>query len=84
MSGKSVYLRQIACITIMAHCGCFVPAKFASFRIVDKLFTRIGTDDSMESNASTFMVEMNEMAHIVQVILCVLSSYLSRMQRTRV
>jgi DNA mismatch repair protein MSH4 len=66
MSGKSIYLRQIACITIMAHCGSFVPAKFASIRVVDKLFTRIGTDDSMESNASTFMVEMKEMAHIVQ------------------
>ncbi|KAL0486176.1 DNA mismatch repair protein MutS [Acrasis kona] len=66
MSGKSVFLRQVACITILAHCGCFVPATFASLRIVDRIFTRISTDDSMESNASTFLVEMKDVAHIVQ------------------
>lgn len=66
MSGKSTYVRQIALLTIMAHMGSFIPAKFASFRIVDKLFTRIGTDDNMETNSGTFMVEMNEVAYIIQ------------------
>jgi len=50
---------------IMAQIGSFVPAKFASLRLVDKLFTRIGTSDSIETNSSSFMVEMQETAHIV-------------------
>lgn len=66
MSGKSTYLRQVALLTILAHVGCFVPATFASFRLVDRLFTRIGTSDCMERNCSTFMVEMKEMAFIIQ------------------
>ncbi|KAL6046684.1 MutS protein msh4 [Balamuthia mandrillaris] len=66
MSGKSTYLRQVALLTIVAHIGCYVPASFASFRLVDRLFTRIGTGDNMETNSSTFMVEMRETAFIVQ------------------
>ena len=56
---------QVALIVIMAQIGSFVPAKFASVRVVDKLFTRIGTSDSIETNSSSFMVEMQETAHIV-------------------
>ena len=56
---------QVALIVIMAQIGSFVPAKFASVRLVDKLFTRIGTSDCIESNSSSFMVEMQETAHIV-------------------
>eukprot|EP00897_Mesotaenium_endlicherianum_P005294 jgi/Mesen1/4793/ME000243S03968 len=65
MSGKSTYLRQVALITILAHVGCYVPARFASFRIVDHLFTRIGTGDSLETNSSTFMTEMRETAFLM-------------------
>ena len=49
----------------MAQVGCFVPAKFAVIRICDSLFSRIGTADSIETNSSSFMVEMQEMAHIL-------------------
>ena len=56
---------QVALIVIMAQIGSFVPAKFASMRVVDKLFTRIGTSDSIETNSSSFMVEMQETARIV-------------------
>ncbi|KAL3700376.1 hypothetical protein R1sor_018398 [Riccia sorocarpa] len=66
MSGKSTYLRQVTLITIMAHIGCYVPASFASFRIVDHIFTRIGTGDNLELNSSTFMTEMKETAFILQ------------------
>ncbi|KAL2651368.1 hypothetical protein R1flu_019496 [Riccia fluitans] len=66
MSGKSTYLRQVTLITIMAHIGCYVPASFASFRIVDHVFTRIGTGDNLELNSSTFMAEMKETAFILQ------------------
>ena len=55
----------MALIVIMAQIGSLVPAKFASVRLVDKLFTRIGTSDSIETNSSSFMVEMQETAHIV-------------------
>lgn len=58
MAGKSTYLRQVALIVIMAQIGCLVPATFASIRIVDRLLTRIGTGDQIESNSSSFMVEM--------------------------
>ncbi len=57
-SGKTTYLRQVATIVILAQIGCFVPAKFASLRIVDRLFARMGTGDSIESNCSSFMMEM--------------------------
>ena len=66
MSGKSTYLGQIALLCIMAHMGSFVPAQYASFRLTDALFTRMGSDDSLESNASSFMLEMREMTHIFQ------------------
>lgn len=56
---------QVALTVIMAQIGSFVPAKFACVRVVDKLFTRIGTSDSIETNSSSFMVEMQETAHIV-------------------
>lgn len=57
-SGKSTYLRQLALLQIMAQIGCFVPAEFASFRVADNVFTRIGTDDDLEKNASSFTVEV--------------------------
>lgn len=66
MSGKSTYMTQIALLTIMAHMGMFIPAKAATTRIFDAIYTRIGSDDDMESNASTFLVEMNELAVTLQ------------------
>eukprot|EP01137_Pigoraptor_chileana_P020558 Opistho-2@83068 len=66
MSGKSTFLRQVALLQIMAQLGSFVPASYASFRLIDQLFSRIGSDDDMETNASTFMLEMRETAYIVQ------------------
>ncbi len=65
MSGKSALLRQTALISIMAQIGSFVPAKQANLGIVDKLFTRVGASDSISSGESTFMVEMNETASIM-------------------
>lgn len=55
----------MALIVIMAQIGCFVPAKFASLRVVDRLFTRIGTSDSIETNSSSFLVEMQEAAYLI-------------------
>lgn len=66
MSGKSTYVRQIALITILAQIGCFVPCEFASLKLVDRVFTRIGNDDCLEMNASAFMLEMREMAYILR------------------
>ncbi|KAG0359943.1 hypothetical protein BG005_011813 [Podila minutissima] len=66
MSGKSTYLRQVALLCIMAQIGSFVPAEYATFRIMDQLFSRICNDDNIEPNASTFMVEMKETAYILQ------------------
>lgn len=65
MSGKSALLRQTALITIMAQIGCFVPASAASIGLVDKIFTRVGASDNISSGESTFMVEMNETASIM-------------------
>jgi DNA mismatch repair protein MSH4 len=64
-SGKSTTLMTIASITILAHCGCFVPAAYANVPLIDRLFTRIGTSDDIESNSSTFLCEMKETSYIL-------------------
>ncbi|CAL1375878.1 unnamed protein product [Linum trigynum] len=66
MSGKSTYLQQVCLTVILAQIGCYVPACFATIRIVDRIFTRMGSTDSLESNSSTFMTEMKETAFIMQ------------------
>lgn len=68
MSGKSAVLRQTALITLMAHMGSFVPAKSAYVPITDKIFTRVGASDNLSGGESTFMVEMNETASIINNI----------------
>ncbi|XP_045212131.2 mutS protein homolog 4-like isoform X2 [Mercenaria mercenaria] len=68
MSGKSTYLRQIALLQIMAQIGSFVPAEYASFRIANQIFSRIGSDDDLETNSSTFMMEMKEINYIIQTV----------------
>ncbi|MHA1700597.1 MAG: DNA mismatch repair protein MutS [Promethearchaeota archaeon] len=65
MSGKSTYLRQICLIVLLAQCGSFVPAKHARVGIVDKIFSRVGAIDDITRERSTFVVEMNETAYIL-------------------
>lgn len=65
MAGKSALLRQVAHITLMAQIGCFVPADSAKIGLVDKIFTRVGASDNISLGESTFMVEMNEAANIL-------------------
>lgn len=66
MAGKSVYMRQVALITLLAHIGAYVPARDATISIVDRIFVRSGASDMITSGLSTFMVEMVETAHILQ------------------
>ena len=65
MAGKSTYMRQVALIVLMAHIGSFVPAKKACITQVDRIFTRVGASDDLAAGQSTFMVEMKEVAHIL-------------------
>lgn len=66
MAGKSTYMRQSALLTLMTQVGSFIPAHEASISPVDKIFTRIGASDDLVSGQSTFMVEMNEVSHILK------------------
>lgn len=68
MAGKSALLRQTALIVIMAQAGCFVPAQAATLGYIDKIFTRVGASDNISQGESTFMVEMNEAANILNNI----------------
>jgi len=65
MGGKSTYMRQTALIVLLAHIGCYVPAKSFTCGPIDKIFTRIGASDDLSSGRSTFMVEMSETANIL-------------------
>jgi DNA mismatch repair protein MutS len=65
MGGKSTFMRQTALIVLLAHCGCYVPAKVANIGEIDRIFTRIGASDDLAGGRSTFMVEMTETANIL-------------------
>ncbi|NJK91031.1 MAG: DNA mismatch repair protein MutS [Blastochloris sp.] len=65
MAGKSTYIRQVALIALMAHTGSYVPAQEATVPILDRIFTRVGANDDLSRGQSTFMVEMNETANIL-------------------
>jgi DNA mismatch repair ATPase MutS len=66
MAGKSTYLRQTALICLMAHVGCHVPAEVATMPLLKRIFTRIGSADSLETNDSSFSVEMRETNYILR------------------
>ncbi|KAK1488841.1 MutS domain V [Colletotrichum abscissum] len=68
MSGKSTYIKSISLLQIMAQIGCFVPAEYASFPIVHNIFARVTTNDNIESNMSSFSLEMREMAFILRYV----------------
>lgn len=68
MAGKSTYLRQVALIVLMAHIGSFVPAQEARIGLVDRIFCRVGAQDNLARGESTFLVEMNETAHILRTM----------------
>ena len=65
MAGKSTYIRQVALIALMAHLGCWVPAQSARIGLIDRIFCRVGASDELARGNSTFMVEMNETANIL-------------------
>lgn len=65
MAGKSTYIRQVALLTLLAHCGCWVPAKRMRLGVCDRIFTRVGAADELARGQSTFMVEMLETANIL-------------------
>ena len=65
MAGKSTYLRQVGLITILAQIGSYIPAESARIGVIDKLFTRVGASDNLAGGESTFLVEMNETANIL-------------------
>ena len=65
MAGKSTYMRQVALLVLMAHIGSYIPAKSAQISLVDRIFTRVGASDDLATGQSTFMVEMNEVAYIL-------------------
>ena len=65
MAGKSTYIRQVALIALLAHLGCWVPATKARIGLVDRIFCRVGASDELSRGNSTFMVEMNETANIL-------------------
>lgn len=65
MAGKSTYMRQVAIIALMAQIGCFVPASYAEIGVVESIFTRVGASDDLASGQSTFMIEMMEVAQIM-------------------
>lgn len=65
MAGKSTYIRQVALLALLAHTGCYLPAKSARVDLIDRIFTRIGASDNLAKGQSTFMVEMSETANIL-------------------